>query len=281
MTKTILITGVTGQQGGAVARSLLGKGFTLRGMTRKPDGDAAKALAKQGIEIVQGDLNDEASLTKALAGAWGVFAVQNTWEAGVEGEETQGHRIAKLAKAAGVQHYVYTSVGSAERKTGIPHFDNKWRVEETVRSLGFPSHAILRPVFFMENLASAWFLHDDKLISALSPTRKLQMVAVKDIGVVGARLFIDSDKHNGKAYELAGDSATLPEAAALLSKHLGKTITYVQIPVSEVRKNSEDFALMLEWFESTGYGADIPALAKTFDYRPTNLETWAAETLRK
>lgn len=281
MTKTVLITGVTGQQGGAVARSLLGKGFTLRGLTRKPDGDAAKALAKQGIEIVKGDLDDETSLRAALAGAWGVYAVQNTWEAGVEKEEEQGKRIARLAKDAGVQHYVYASVGSAERNTGIPHFDNKWRVEEAVRALGFPSYAVLRPVFFLENLPSAWFLHDDKLISALSPTTKLQMVAVKDIGTVGAKLFVDAAKHNGKAYELAGDSLTLPEAAALMSKHLGKTITYVQIPVSEVRKNSEDFALMLEWFEKVGYGADIPALASTFDYRPTTAEQWATETLRK
>ena len=58
-------------------------------------------------------------------GAWGVFALQNTWEAGVEGEEEQGKRLAKLARNAGVEHYVYTSVGSAHRKTGIPHFDNK------------------------------------------------------------------------------------------------------------------------------------------------------------
>jgi uncharacterized protein YbjT (DUF2867 family) len=75
---------------------------------------------------------------RALAGAWGVFAVQNTWEAGVEREEEQGKRIAQLAKEAGVEHYVYTSVGSAHRNTGIPHFENKWRIEETVRALRSP-----------------------------------------------------------------------------------------------------------------------------------------------
>ena len=81
-----------------------------------------------------------------------MFGVQNTWEAGVEREEVQGKRLATLARDAGVQHYVYTSVGSAHERTGIPHFDNKWRIEETVRGLRFPSHVILRPVFFMENL---------------------------------------------------------------------------------------------------------------------------------
>ena len=84
-----------------------------------------------------------------------MFAVQNTWEAGVAGEEEQGKRIATARAEAGVQHFVYTSVGSAHRKTGIPHFDNKSRVEDTVRGLKFPSHVILRPVFFMENLTSA------------------------------------------------------------------------------------------------------------------------------
>ena len=147
----ILVTGATGQQGGAVARHLLLGDHKVRAMTRKPDGDAAKALKKLGAEVLAGDLDDESSLTRALSGVWGVFGVQNTWEAGVEKEEAQGKRLADAARAAGVQHYVYTSVGSAHRKTGIPHFDNKWRVEEHIRAKRFPSFAILRPVFFMEN----------------------------------------------------------------------------------------------------------------------------------
>src|SRR3954468_8603971 len=109
MSKTILIKGATGNQGGATLHNLLGKGFTLRALTRKPESDKARALANNGVELVQGDLNDADSLKKALAGAWGVYAVQNTWEAGVEGEEEQGKRIAELAKAAGVEHYVYAS----------------------------------------------------------------------------------------------------------------------------------------------------------------------------
>ena len=181
--RTVLITGATGKQGGATARALAGKGFKIRAMTRKPESDAAKAIAREtGADLVQGDLNDPASLKNALNGAWGVFAVQNTWEAGVAGEEEQGKRIANLAKEAGVQHYVYTSVGSAHRKTGIPHFDNKFRIEDTVRSLKFPSHVILRPVFFMENLTSPWFLNGDNLYAALAPTTRLQMIAVDDIG---------------------------------------------------------------------------------------------------
>jgi uncharacterized protein YbjT (DUF2867 family) len=213
--KTVLITGATGKQGGAVAHELLrAGGFNIRALTRKPDSDAAKALAKAGAQIVVGDLDDAASLDKALDGGWGVWAVQNTWEAGVEKEEEQGKRLAKLAREAGVQHYVYTSVGSAHRKTGIPHFENKWRVEDTVRALKFDSHVILRPVFFMENLLSPWFLNGDKLISALDPKTSLQMIAVEDIGKFGALAFERAEQMKGVELDLAGDSLTLPQAAS-------------------------------------------------------------------
>ncbi len=275
--RTVLITGATGKQGGATARALAGKGFTLRAMTRNPDSDAARAVAAEtGAELVRGDLNDAASLTGALTDAWGVFAVQNTWEAGVAGEEEQGKRIATLARETGVQHYVYTSVGSAHRRTGIPHFDNKYRVEHTVRGLGFPSHVILRPVFFMENLPSPWFLNGDNLYAAMPPTLKLQMIAANDIGRHAARAFTEAERLNRREIDLAGDSRTMPEAAAALSKGLGRTITFVQIPISEVRKNSEDLALMIEWFERVGYDVDITALERESGIRPTTLVEWAA-----
>ena len=277
--RTVLITGATGKQGGAVLRALAGKGFKLRAMTRHPNGEAAKALATRGAEIVPGDLNDAGSLRSALQGAWGVFAVQNTWEAGVQGEEEQGKRLAQLARDAGVQHFVYSSVGSADRSTGIPHFDNKFRIEETVRSLKFPSHVIIRPVFFMENLPSPWFLNGDNLYTTLLPETKLQMIAVDDIGRHGARAFVESEKLAGSEFDIAGDAATMTEAAAALSKGTGRTIMFVRIPISEVRKNSEDFALMLEWFDRVGYDVDIPALERESGIRGTRLGEWAT-TLR-
>jgi uncharacterized protein YbjT (DUF2867 family) len=273
--KTILITGATGKQGGATLRHLAKRGgFKLRAMTRKPDSDAAKAVAALGAEVVQGDLDDAASLERALAGAWGVFAVQNTWEAGVEREEEQGKRIAKVARDKGVQHFVYTSVGSAHRRTGIPHFENKVRVEETIKSLKFPSHVILRPVFFMENLPSPWFLNGDKLTTALKPETKLQMVAVDDIGKFGAAAFADAEKYKGAEIDFAGDAVTMPEAAAAVSELVGKTISYQQIPIAAVRSNSEDMALMLEWFDAVGYNADIPALESRWGIRPMTLKQW-------
>lgn len=273
--RIILITGATGKQGGATARHLAGQGFRLRALTRKVDSDAARALASSGVEVVKGDLNDAASLEAALKGAWGAFAVQNTWEAGVEGEEEQGKRFATLARQAGVQHFVYTSVGSAHRQTGIPHFENKWRIEETIRGLGFPSRVILRPVFFMENLTSPWFLNGDKLCAAMDPKTSLQMIASDDIGRYGALAFTQASKLNGREIDLAGDAATMPQAAEILGQALGKRLEFFRVPIEEVRKNSMDFALMLEWFDRVGYNADIAGLEREFGIKPVKLADWA------
>lgn len=273
----ILVTGATGQQGGATARELLAAGREVHAMTRHPDGDAARALSGLGAHVVRGDLDDEGSLRAALEGKWGVYAVQNTWEAGVEKEEEQGKRIARLAREAGVQHFVYASVASADRDTGIPHFDNKYRVEQTMRELGFPSWVILRPVFFMENLASPWFkpyIDEGTLALGIGADTKLQMVAVDDIGKYGKLAFDRADELNGQAIDFAGDSLTPLETAALLSEAAGRSISHFQVPLDEVRKSSEDFAMMLDWFERVGYDADIEGNARRWGIRPTPFHEW-------
>ena len=273
--RTILITGATGHQGGAVARALRSSGFNLRGLTRKPESRQAAALARDGVDVVKGDLDDEATLRRVLAGAWGVFGVQNTLEAGVEREEVQGKRLAMLAREAGVEHYVYTSVGSAHKRTGVPHFDNKWRIEETVRGLRFPSHVILRPVFFMENLVAPFSLQGDRLSSALGPSTRLQMIAVDDIGWFGARAFTDAAALNRREIDIASDVRTMPEAAEILTTALGRPIAFAQTPNEQVRQYSEDTALMLEWFEHVGYNADIAGLEREFGRPLTKLPDWA------
>jgi len=277
--KSILVTGATGHQGGAVARELLARGHRVRAMTRKPQSEPAKALADLGAEVVAGDFDDEASVAKALSGAWGVFAVQNTWEAGVENEEVQGKRFAKAARKAGVEHFVYTSVSSAHRKTGIPHFENKWRIEETVRGLGFPTHVVLRPVFFMENLLSPWFkpgIDTGKLMIGIKPETPLQMIAVEDIGKFGLWAFENPQKLNGRGIDIAGDARTMPETARIISEAAGRRVEFVQAPIEEVRKASADYAEMLEWFDRVGYDADIAGNARESGIRPTTLPEWAA-----
>ena len=278
-TKVILVTGATGQQGGATARELLAAGHAVRAMTRRPDGDAANALRALGAEVVRGDLDDPSSVASALKGAWGVFAVQNTWEAGVEQEEVQGKRIAELASAAGIQHFVYASVQSADRKTGIPHFDNKGRVEEAVAGAGFPSYVILQPVFFMENFATPWFkpaIDQGMVAVGIDAGTTLQMVAVRDIGKYGRIAFEKSKELNGRRIGIAGDELTMPQVAEIISRAAGRKVTHFQVPQDEVRKFSEDFAIMLEWFDRVGYSVDITATAKEFGVSPTSFSAWAA-----
>jgi len=273
----VVVTGATGKQGGATIRRLAEQGhFALRAMTRNRSSEAAKALASLGVEVVVGDLDDTRSLERVLSGAWGVFAMQNTWEAGVKGEEAQGKRISAVARERGVQHFVYSSVGSADRGTGIPHFENKARVEEAVRSAGFPAYTILRPVFFMENLLAPPMQQGDRIACAVSPSTKIQMIAVDDVGRFAAEAFRDPRKWNEAEIDVAGDACTLPEAAAILSRQLGREITFEATSIDAVRRQSEDLAAMFEWFDRTGYSADISSLESRWGLHPLTLAEWAA-----
>jgi uncharacterized protein YbjT (DUF2867 family) len=282
--KLVLVSGATGQQGGAIAHELLDAGWKVRIMTRKPDSEKARALAVRGAEVVTADLDDEASLRAALEGAWGAVGIQNTWEAGVEKEEEQGKRFARVAKAAGVQHLVYQSVASAQRDTGIPHFDNKWRIEETVRELGFPSYVIIRPVFFMENFLLPSFkegIDNGTVAIGMQPDTKLQMVAVRDIGKYGLAAFERAEALNGRAIDIAGDELTGPEMAETLTSALGRPFSFYQIPIDQVRAFSEEYAVMLEWFDAVGYDVDIAKNASEFGIEPTPFGEWAEHSISR
>ncbi len=275
----ILVTGATGRQGGAVAHELLAKGQRVRALTRKPDSAAAAELRARGAEVVAGDFDDVASVERALSGAWGAYAVQNTWEAGVEREERQGKKFAELAKLASVQHFVQGSVASAQRATGVPHFDNKWRIEEKVRALEFPSHVVIRPVFYMENFLAPWMLpvlQQGMLPLGVKPETSLQLIAVKDIGRYGRLAFEKHAELNGRGIDIAGDEMTMPEVANVLSRAVGHPLQFVSVPIEEVRKGSEDTALMLEWFDRVGYDVDIRKNAEQYGIRPTSLADWAS-----
>lgn len=278
--KSVLITGATGHQGGAVARELLARRYHVRAMTRHPDSEKARELADLKAEVVQGDFNDPESLAKAAEGVWGVFSVQNSWDAGPEGEVEQGTQFARICREAGVHHFVYASVGSADRQTGVPHFESKWRIEEVVRQLKFPSYTVIRPVFFMENFLSPWMregLEDGKLAVPLNPATPLQMIAVEDIGRFGAWAFEHYHRLNGKAIDIAGDERTMPEAAAIIAAAADRDIEFVHVPIEEVAKSSEDMATMFEWFDTVGYDVDVKKLARKTGIRPRTLVEWAGE----
>ncbi len=275
-TRKILVTGATGQQGGAVAQQLLANGFDVRIMTRNPDQPSVAALKEKGAEVVVGDFDDADSLARALDGVDGAFSVQNL-NNGIDAEEKWGIAFADAAKEAGVKHFVYTSVGSADANTGIPHFESKWRIEEHIRDIGLPA-TILRPVFFMEN----WRFNKDaiengQLPQALSPETKLQQVATEDIGRFAALAFGDPEKWIGRAFDIAGDEVTMEETA----RALGKEVTYTQIPWETLQEYvGEEMTTMYRWFEKEGYSTDIDALREevpelqSFETFLKKSETW-------
>ena len=273
----ILVTGATGNQGGAIARQLLADGYQVRALTRNLQGDKAKALAALGAQLVAGDLDDPQSLERALNGAWGAYAVQSNQE-GVAREEEQGKRFAETARETGIQHFVYSSVGSAQRGTGVPHFENKWRVERKIRSLGFPSYTILRPVFFMENFLSPWLkpgIMEGKLRLPLAPETGLQMIALEDIGKFGALAFKEHERMNGVEVDIAGDKRTLPETAEIISLAMDKKVVFERVPIEEMKKMSEDLATMFEWFDRVGYDVNISAVEKNYGVKFCTLSEWA------
>jgi uncharacterized protein YbjT (DUF2867 family) len=271
--KPILVTGATGQQGGAVARALLAKGQQVRVMTRHLE--KAASLAKAGAEVVQGDLTNQAILQMALRGVYGVFAMSTPFEDGMEAEVRQGTMLADAAKQAGITHYVYTSVGSAHRNTGIPHFDSKWKVEQHIRQIGLPA-TILRPVWFMENFTTFAKPSAEGVLSLpMKPSRKLAMVALKDIGEFGAAAFLRPNEFIGQAIDLAGDELTMPETAAQLTHAIGRPIRFQEFPIEQAEAAmGDDLTTMFRWFNEVGYAIDIPTLKQKFQMPLTTFAEW-------
>ena len=281
--RLILVCGVTGHQGGAVARHLIENGFRVRGLTRTPDKAEARTLANRGAEIVQGNLDDRASIEKAVQGVYGVFSVQNFWETGAEREVRQGVLVADAAVAADVQHLVYSSVGSAHLTTGLPHFDTKWRIEEHIRATGIP-HTILRPVFFMQNWRT--YAADDIrrgiLRQPLDPDRRLQQVSVEDIGAFAVLAFANPVKWIGRELDLAGDEPTMLQVAEVFGRVMGRTVIYEQVPWETFRKTAgEESTRMYEWFSRVGYSADIRALRQEYPALATLEDVLRAENWRQ
>ena len=271
----ILVTGATGNQGGAVARSLLQQGQKVRALTRNPAN--AEALRNLGAEVVIGDLTDRASLDRALQGEKRAFLVVTFFEAGLEAELTQGIVMADAAKAAGVEQLVFSSVGSAHRRTGIPHFETKRKVEQHIEKLGIPT-TILRPTAFMENFRLYWAPSPQGILMLpFHPDTKLQLVAVQDIGTFAAAAFLRPDEFIDQAIDLAGDELTMPEVAGHLSRAMGRTVKFQPIPDDQAEAAvGQDFAFMFRWFNEVGYNADIPDLPERWGIPLTTFEDLVA-----
>ncbi len=275
--KIILVTGATGHQGGAVVRHLLKDGWKVRGLTRDPEKPEAKELKAMGVEVVQGDLDIPLSLEKPLEGCYGVFSVQQPWEHGPQDEINEGIILINAAQKAGVKHFVYTSVGSADKTTGIPHFESKAIIEDVLKKSGL-EYTIFRPVYFMENLLNFRdSIYNGTLSLALRLEVPLQLIAVDDIGKFVALAFRKPEDWKGKAMDIAGDELTGPEMARTLENAIGRDVSYEVMPLEELRNASSDAAMMFDWFNLRGYSADISKAREIIPDLKT-FSDWAQET---
>jgi uncharacterized protein YbjT (DUF2867 family) len=232
--RTVAVCGATGRVGGAVARSLLERGWQVRALTRKPKSEKARALAGIGAEVVQADMNDPASLQEPFAGAYGVFSIQNGLKSGFGKEVQQGRNVADAAHSSGVHHLVYLSTVIATEPTGVGSFDSKLAIETYMKELELPV-TVLRPSAFMELMTDKSFypafgtwniwprlMGDDKPVP---------WIAVPDIGTVVERVFARPENFIGNELFLAADVRTLGECRSIYEEVAGRPPASSSMPL--------------------------------------------------
>jgi uncharacterized protein YbjT (DUF2867 family) len=261
----ILVTGATGRQGGAVYRHLQKEGWKLRALVRDPNSNKARQLMRHGEEVFQGSLDDFDSLMRAMDGVYGVFSVQPYTASEIQ----QGVAVIEAANRQEVSHFVYSSVGSVDEDTGIPHFETKVKVEEHLRSSGL-KYTILRPVFFMENWQRAFgeSIRNGQVQQPLSPTTKLQMVAVDDIGAFAALALENPGKWKNRTFSLAGDELSMQQIADAFSRVTARDVNYAHVSWDQFEKNmGRELTVMYHWFEEKGFHVNIEQVRR--EYPPT------------
>jgi uncharacterized protein YbjT (DUF2867 family) len=270
----ITVIGATGQQGGAVVDALLDHAVPIRAVTRNPHGDKARMLAKHGVEVVYGDLDDVNSVRAAFDGAVAAFTMTtHDGPDGPEREVTHGLAIAAAASGAELPFLVHSSVGGVDRGSGVPHFESKHRIENVLRE-SVPV-TFVRPTFFMETLRLMLQRNDDRVAIAMPLPKDvaLQMISVRDIGRVAAAVLLTGEPT--ASVEIASDELTGEQIADRVARQLGSPTAYVELP-PEVLGDDEDLKLMFAWL------ADLPAYQADFERTrelapgPEDLSRWLA-----
>ena len=250
--KIIAVVGATGAQGGGLARAILrdrSGEFAVRAITRNPGSDKAKALAAQGAEVVQADLDDDASVEQAFKGAYGVYCVTNFWEHfSAETETAQAKTMAEAAKAAGIQHAIWSTfedtrdymsldddrMPTLQDKYKVPHFDAKADANKFFEELGVPTTFMLTSGYWENLIAFGWGPQraPDGTLFVVFPMDdvKIPMIAAEDIGKCAYGIFKRGNEYVGKTVGVAGEHLTGTEIAQALTEALGKSVVYNTVP---------------------------------------------------
>ena len=276
----VLVTGATGRQGRAVVGHLLARGASVRALTRSPESARARELAELGVELVRGDMDDRASLERAAEGSYGVYSVQD-FTVGAEREVQQGTNVADAAQAARIEHLVYSSVGGADRRAGIDHWDSKWAIEQHIRRLGIPA-TIFRPASFMENYhipSVEKGLLKGRLVDPVRAGKPYQTIATDDIGKFVALALHSPQDFIGVELEIAGSELTNEQAAEVFARVLGRPVRFRRLPMPIVRVAlGREFFQMFRWFNDSGFQADTDGLRARYpELELRTLEDWLRE----
>ena len=293
--RTLLVTGATGKQGGALIAALLAKPtqpFEIYALTRDKTSRSAQSLAsKPNVHVIQGNLSNADAILKQVPQPWGVFSVTMPIK-GAKQEEQQGKAMTKAAIDAGVRHIVFTAtdrggdVRSEIDATPIPHFQSKFNIEKDIiqkakESKQGTTWTFLRPVAFMENLSNDFLGKGFLAMWRLNGVdRPLQLISTKDIGKIAAEAFLNADgeEYRNKAISLAGDELSPAQAATIF-----KETTEMEIPTTYSFVGSalrwglkEQLGLMFDWFRTDDFGVDVKATRKRYPFMQ-DFGTWLAE----
>jgi uncharacterized protein YbjT (DUF2867 family) len=304
-TKTIAVVGATGQQGGGVARAILadpGGGFAVRAITRDPSKDAAQALAAAGAEVVQADLDDEASLRAAFEGAHGAFCLTNFWEHfSAEKEIEQAEKQAGAAAAAGIRHAIWSTLEDTraflpidddrmpvlQDRFNVPHFDAKEEANAKFTDAGVPT-TFLYTAFYWENFiffgAGPQRGPDGKLALTMPMgNATLPGIAAADIGKVAYSIFKRGDEFVGKSVYISGENLTGTQLASAFSNALGEEVVYNDVDPDAYRgfgfPGADEMGNMFQFkrdFEEHYSGARVRSQVLELDPDVQTFESWLA-----
>jgi uncharacterized protein YbjT (DUF2867 family) len=303
--KIIAVVGATGAQGGGLVRAILAdpkSDFTVRALTRHPDSDKARALAAAGAEVVSADLDDQASLERAFAGTYGVFALTNFWEHfSPEKELAQAANQARAAKAAGVHHVIWSTLEDTRKwvplsdermptlqgKYKVPHFDAKGEADQIFRDVGVPTTFLLT-AFYWDNLvafgAGPQKGPDGRLaITYPLGDKKLPAIAVEDIGKAAYAIFKRGDEFINRTVGIAGEHLSGQEMAAALSRALGREVVYNDVSPETYRSfgfpAADDLGNMFQFkrdFNDYYRGARSIDFSRSLNPELQSFEDWLA-----
>jgi uncharacterized protein YbjT (DUF2867 family) len=276
----IAVAGATGAQGGATARALLRAGHPVRALTRRPDSPPARALHQLGADLAYADFADRSSVDTALAGATALFAVTTPFGTDTGREVADGITLIDAAVATGtIGHVVFSSAANADRRTGIPHFDSKYRIEQHLATVDI-DWTVIAPAVFMDQYAEQWTrpgLHDGIFGRPLPADRALPLISTVDIGAFAALALTRPAGFAGRRIDLAGDERTGPEIAAILGDACGRTVRYQEFPIAYAERFSADLAAMFRYFGAVGLRVDVAGLRREFpEIGWHSLADWAA-----